>query len=172
MPLDSEDEAAPVPPGPSPSPSLDVIGLIVDREPTLSKTNRKIANGFTKLPLRQAMRGVVPDEILQNRRKTGFPTPLFGWLDGPLRPIVADCVRSLPFMTSPLWDGGALSDSIDTHEPERRRTGRTGHAPPYRGLSARLVREESRTLRTGERTRAPARKSAPRPVDASLSGRA
>ena len=48
--MESDDAAAPLPPGLGTGPSVDVIGLIVDREPTLSKTNRKIANAILSEP--------------------------------------------------------------------------------------------------------------------------
>lgn len=40
-----------------------------------------IQNGYTKSILREAMRGIVPDEILDNRRKVGFNAPVFSFLN-------------------------------------------------------------------------------------------
>lgn len=40
-----------------------------------------IADGFGKVLLREAMRGIVPDRILDNRRKVGFNAPIFALLD-------------------------------------------------------------------------------------------
>ena len=40
-----------------------------------------VQNGFAKAVLRQAMRGIVPDAILDNRTKTGFNAPLPDLLD-------------------------------------------------------------------------------------------
>ena len=83
----------------------------------------KIGEGYTKLALRRAMRGVVPDATLDNKRKIGFPSPTLGWLDGPLQPIVDETVHSLTFLTSPLWDGQALSAAIATKDPSHKRMG-------------------------------------------------
>ncbi|HYE01186.1 MAG TPA: asparagine synthase (glutamine-hydrolyzing) [Alphaproteobacteria bacterium] len=64
----------------------------------------KVSGGRTKALLRTAMRGLVPDEILDRRDKMGFETPQQEWLSGPLR---ASLERTL---------GGdaALSPLVDT----------------------------------------------------------
>jgi asparagine synthase (glutamine-hydrolysing) len=51
----------------------------------------KVANGLSKIVLRRAMRGVLPDETLK-RTKRGFGVPLAAWLQGPLRQLVHDAV--------------------------------------------------------------------------------
>jgi asparagine synthase (glutamine-hydrolysing) len=43
----------------------------------------KIAQGQTKKVLKQAVAGLIPDEVI-NRRKQGFRVPLPEWLAGPL----------------------------------------------------------------------------------------
>nr|WP_319375387.1 asparagine synthase (glutamine-hydrolyzing) [uncultured Methanoregula sp.] len=40
-----------------------------------------IQNGTIKSILRDAMRGIVPDKVLDNRRKVGFNAPIFSFLD-------------------------------------------------------------------------------------------
>jgi asparagine synthase (glutamine-hydrolysing) len=45
----------------------------------------------TKAVLREAVRGLIPNEIL-TRRKMGFPVPLGRWLQGPFWPVVEDLV--------------------------------------------------------------------------------
>lgn len=45
----------------------------------------KFSLGRSKILLRSAMRGVVPDAILDRRRKFGFSAPIGAWLRGPLR---------------------------------------------------------------------------------------
>ncbi len=44
-------------------------------------TRHLIQNGYTKAVLRDAMKGIVPDKILQNRRKVGFNAPVHEFLD-------------------------------------------------------------------------------------------
>jgi asparagine synthase (glutamine-hydrolysing) len=41
----------------------------------------KISNGMGKVVIRNAMRGVTPDEILDNKNKKGFVTPQKGWIN-------------------------------------------------------------------------------------------
>jgi asparagine synthase (glutamine-hydrolysing) len=40
-----------------------------------------IRDGYAKAVLRDAMRGIVPDRIIDNRRKVGFNAPIFSFLD-------------------------------------------------------------------------------------------
>ncbi|MDJ0617907.1 MAG: asparagine synthase (glutamine-hydrolyzing) [Calothrix sp. MO_192.B10] len=50
-------------------------------------------DGTTKAVFRQAMRGIVPDSILDRRDKIGFATPEFNWL-ATLRPWVEEILHS------------------------------------------------------------------------------
>jgi len=45
----------------------------------------KIRGPHSKYILRRAMRGILPEEIIDRRDKMGFPTPFSHWLRGPLR---------------------------------------------------------------------------------------
>ena len=54
-------------------------------------TRMKLRNGTSKWILREAMKGILPDEIL-TRPKMGFPVPLGGWLRGSHRHIVDEFV--------------------------------------------------------------------------------
>ena len=44
-------------------------------------TRHLIRDGYAKSVLRDAMRGIVPSPILENRRKVGFNAPIFSFLD-------------------------------------------------------------------------------------------
>ncbi len=72
----------------------------------------KLSNGRTKSILRRAVAGLVPDPILANARKIGFPSPITQWLKGPLRQLVADTVHSDSYAQSPLWDGKAAQGML------------------------------------------------------------
>jgi asparagine synthase (glutamine-hydrolysing) len=62
-------------------------------------TRHLIADGKAKAVLREAMRGIVPDRILDNRRKVGFNAPIHALLD------VADPeVRAELLAPGPLWE--------------------------------------------------------------------
>jgi asparagine synthase (glutamine-hydrolysing) len=49
--------------------------------------------------LREAMRGIVPDMILDNRRKVGFNAPVLDFLD-----VRDSAVRAQVLADSPVWD--------------------------------------------------------------------
>jgi asparagine synthase (glutamine-hydrolysing) len=52
--------------------------------------NLKIKKGCQKFILRQSMKGVVPDEVLNRTDKKGFPVPLALWIRGELQPFVRE----------------------------------------------------------------------------------
>jgi asparagine synthase (glutamine-hydrolysing) len=58
-----------------------------------------VQDGKAKAVLREAMRGIVPDKVLDNRRKVGFNAPIESLLD-------ADdpAVRAELLADSPLWE--------------------------------------------------------------------
>jgi asparagine synthase (glutamine-hydrolysing) len=49
----------------------------------------RIARGTTKVALREAFAGSIPDEVLR-RPKRGFDLPLSAWIRGPLRSMAGD----------------------------------------------------------------------------------
>jgi asparagine synthase (glutamine-hydrolysing) len=58
-----------------------------------------VRDGRAKAVLRDAVRGLAPDAILDNPRKVGFNAPLFDYLD------VADpSVRAELLADGPVWD--------------------------------------------------------------------
>jgi asparagine synthase (glutamine-hydrolysing) len=67
-------------------------------------TRHLIREGFNKAVLREAMRGIVPDRILDTRRKVGFNAPIYSFLD------VHD-----PEVRAYLLDGGPIYDHV--HKP-------------------------------------------------------
>lgn len=62
-------------------------------------TRHLIHDGFNKSILRDAMRGIVPDHILDDRRKVGFNAPIFSFLDRS-----DDAVRQEILADGPLFD--------------------------------------------------------------------
>ncbi|MFN7826423.1 MAG: asparagine synthase (glutamine-hydrolyzing) [Acidobacteriota bacterium] len=83
----------------------------------------KIGGGFTKRILREAMRGIMPEELRTRRSKIGFNSPLPDWFNGPLRDWLADLVSEQTFRQSPYWDGPAIHRLVH----EKRRSGWTWH---------------------------------------------
>ena len=62
-------------------------------------TRHLISDGYNKVILREAMRGIAPDCVLDNRRKIGFNAPLFDFLD-----IATPSVREELLADSPIFD--------------------------------------------------------------------
>jgi asparagine synthase (glutamine-hydrolysing) len=63
----------------------------------------KIKDGYTKVILREAMKGLLPDLIRLRRQKIGFNSPLLNWLPSLLRPWVETCLND-PGMDFPIID--------------------------------------------------------------------
>jgi asparagine synthase (glutamine-hydrolysing) len=53
----------------------------------------KLRQGKTKVILRKAMRGRLPEAVL-SKPKQGFSIPLKHWLRGPLRPLMTDLLSA------------------------------------------------------------------------------
>ncbi len=71
--------------------------------------SQKIDNGVTKVVLRDAMRGVVPDETLDRRDKQGYPTPANDWLRQYGVEYAGDVIGSQRFRERDVFDAGATA---------------------------------------------------------------
>jgi asparagine synthase (glutamine-hydrolysing) len=74
----------------------------------------KLRGGTTKYILREAMRDVLPPEIL-TRGKMGFPVPVGAWLRGPYRGIVDELVLSPRALERGLFDPAAIRGIVSRH---------------------------------------------------------
>jgi asparagine synthase (glutamine-hydrolysing) len=54
-----------------------------------------VSDGMTKVVLRRAMSGLIPDAVRDRTDKVGFATPERDWLAGPLRPRVKEALNDL-----------------------------------------------------------------------------
>jgi asparagine synthase (glutamine-hydrolysing) len=81
----------------------------------------KVAGGYTKRLLREAMRGVVPDLVRLRRPKVGYNAPVAQWLAGGLANWAWDALNDADFLRNELWDGPALLSLArlkrETHAP-------------------------------------------------------
>jgi asparagine synthase (glutamine-hydrolysing) len=78
--------------------------------------------GFRRKALfKDAMRGVVPDEII-NRRKAGFGAPVRGWLANELRPLVDDVLSEDAIRARGLFRPEAVRTVLDDFRSGRRDT--------------------------------------------------
>ena len=64
----------------------------------------KIRNGYTKYLLREAMKGVLPEEVRTRRDKMGFTTPLDTWLKTVLKDVVFGILSSREFGKRPYFN--------------------------------------------------------------------
>jgi asparagine synthase (glutamine-hydrolysing) len=81
----------------------------------------KINGWRTKVVLREALRGLIPDAIL-TRRKMGFPVPVGRWLRGLFWPVVQEFVLSPRALGRGLFQPSALRQLGEEH-----RTGTWDH---------------------------------------------
>lgn len=70
----------------------------------------KLSLRKTKVLLKRALRGVVPDETL-GRAKKGFGIPVAAWIRGPLRPLFEDAFAH----DSGVFEAGPLRALLDRH---------------------------------------------------------
>jgi asparagine synthase (glutamine-hydrolysing) len=75
---------------------------------------QKISLTRTKVLLKRALRGVVPEEILQ-RPKKGFGIPVAAWIRGPLRPLFEEELSERALRDGGLFDPGAVRALLSTH---------------------------------------------------------
>ncbi len=74
----------------------------------------KIRGKTTKFLLKEAMRGILPDEIL-HRPKMGFPVPLGAWLRGKFRHVVEENVLSERALNRGIFNADFLRELAAKH---------------------------------------------------------
>jgi asparagine synthase (glutamine-hydrolysing) len=86
---------------------LEVVALGARIPPRLKQ------NGLVgKYVLKQAMRGLVPDEVLR-RAKSGFGAPVRAWIHGPLRDMVRDRLTSPSFRARGWFDAASVQRLLE-----------------------------------------------------------
>jgi len=79
----------------------------------------RISAGSGKLMLKRAMRGVLPDEVL-DRKKKGFDLPLSAWFRGPLKGYVRDTLGGRGSGVFSGLDQHFIGRMLDEHETGRK----------------------------------------------------
>lgn len=79
----------------------------------------KVPDGKKKWLLKQALRGIVPDEVLFGK-KTGFGVPYGYWLRGALRPLFFDQLNAFQSACPRVLDVPAIHALYDEHVSRRR----------------------------------------------------
>ena len=70
--------------------------------------DQKIRNGVTKIALRNAVKGIIPERIRCRMDKMGFVTPEEIWMRETLRPFVLAVLSADSFQGRPYWNAGAV----------------------------------------------------------------
>lgn len=65
----------------------------------------KVNSGFTKKILRDAMKGIVPEEIRLRKEKIGLNAPMIEWFSNQLSEFILDEINSKTFLKSDIWNG-------------------------------------------------------------------
>lgn len=76
--------------------------------PALSKAG----DSWTKRVLRSAMRGIVPEVVLDRRTKIGFNSPMIEWFNGGLANMVEILAKHPLWRESPFWNGPELANQV------------------------------------------------------------
>jgi asparagine synthase (glutamine-hydrolysing) len=79
----------------------------------------KLRGSRQKHVLKEAMRGLVPDAILE-RGKWGFGVPIYRWFRGPLRDQVIDVLEDPRTRRRGLWNPRFVRALVDEHLSSRR----------------------------------------------------
>jgi len=74
----------------------------------------KVSWTRTKVILKRALRGVVPEEILR-RPKKGFGIPVAAWIRGPLRPLFEELLSEKSLREAGVFDPPAVRALLQTH---------------------------------------------------------
>lgn len=91
-------------------PLLDtrIINLITSIPPSM-----KFQGGKTKNILKKAIRGIVPNSIIDRKDKMGFPVPLKEWMDGGIvRDFISDTLLSSKSINRGIYTSAALNQMI------------------------------------------------------------
>lgn len=69
----------------------------------------KVGSGYTKIVLREALNGILPDETRLNKTKTGFNAPTTQWFKTDLNEWFVSQISSKSFIENPYFDGDKMS---------------------------------------------------------------
>jgi asparagine synthase (glutamine-hydrolysing) len=77
----------------------------------------KFKNGQLKYLFRQAVKNLLPPQIVYRKDKMGFPVPLTQWLRGMLRDFVGDILLSQRSRERGLFEPKALESALGAEQP-------------------------------------------------------
>lgn len=65
----------------------------------------KLGNGYTKRIVRDAMKGILPEQVRNRTLKLGLNAPMATWFGKELKDFILDNVNSKGFIQSDIWEG-------------------------------------------------------------------
>ena len=74
----------------------------------------KLSGSTSKVVLREAMKGLLPDEII-SRSKMGFPVPVGKWLRGEAKQLVDEFILSERAMSRGIFDADVVREVVTRH---------------------------------------------------------
>lgn len=77
----------------------------------------RFAGGRPKHLLKEAVRGVVPDAIVERKDKMGFPVPIFEWFGGELKEYVEDILLGQRTHARGFFDMASVERSVRSEKP-------------------------------------------------------
>ena len=72
----------------------------------------KVGGGYTKRVLREALKGILPDETRLNKTKTGFNAPTTQWFKKELNTWFINQITSKNFLENPYFEGEKISQDF------------------------------------------------------------
>jgi len=74
----------------------------------------KIGGGFTKRILRDSMKNIVPNSVLNRRDKRGFSSPI-NWYERNMKDYISDTLSSTDFLQSNIFNGAKLKEDYENN---------------------------------------------------------
>jgi asparagine synthase (glutamine-hydrolysing) len=81
--------------------------------------SQKLKNGVTKVALRRAIKGLIPESVRCRMDKMGFVTPEELWMKESLRPFMLKIFSSASFHTRPYWNADAVMKNYQNFLAEK-----------------------------------------------------
>lgn len=76
----------------------------------------KVGRGYTKYIMRQAMKGLMPENVRLRTNKVGFTSPMNEWFAGPLNGWLKETIHNQDFLSSHIWNGPAVKKYVEESE--------------------------------------------------------
>ncbi len=74
----------------------------------------KLNGGYTKYILREALNGIMPEDIRTRKLKIGLGAPIADWFNGPLNTYLLDLSQTEKLRNTPFLNGELIKQSIET----------------------------------------------------------